>query len=149
MSGHQLFWVTPNLRSKIFQNFFLYQVFWTEFFIGWSGPTFFGHAKFETKLISGIFHLQRTVDSEFFRGSVRAQIFFGHVNFEVKIFQNFFIDRTLWTLNFSQRVSGHQLYLVTPILKSKKIFGFFSIIDHCGLWIFCRGCLDTNFFWSH
>ena len=47
---------------------------------------FFGHSKFEVKKFSEFFHLQSTLDSEFFRGGVRAPTFLGHAKFEVKIF---------------------------------------------------------------
>ena len=45
------------------------------------GTNFFGHAKFEVKNFSELFHLQSTLDSELFRGGVGAQTFFGHTNF--------------------------------------------------------------------
>ena len=56
----------------------------TEFFRGGSEATFFGHVKFEVKNFLEFFHLQSTLDSEFFRGGVWAPIFFGHTKFEVK-----------------------------------------------------------------
>ena len=79
-------------------------------------PTFFSHSKFEVKKFSEFINLQSTVDSEFYRGgvraptflvtqnlskkffgifsftncsSVRAPTFFGHAKFEVKTFSEF------------------------------------------------------------
>ena len=81
---HQLFLVMLNLKSKFFRNFFFYRALWTEFFRWGSGPTLFGHAKFETKNFLEYFCLQSTLDSKFFRGGVFAPIFLGHAKFEVK-----------------------------------------------------------------
>ena len=48
---------------KIFWNFFVYRVLWTEFFRGgdWK-PTFFDHTEFEVKNILEFFCLQSTVN---------------------------------------------------------------------------------------
>ena len=62
-SAHQLFLVTLNLRSKCFENFFLYYVLWT---LNLSGdvqaPIFFGHAKFEVQIFSEFFLLLSTLN---------------------------------------------------------------------------------------
>ena len=53
VSGHQLFLVTLNLRSKIFQIFLIYRVQWMMNFLeGSLGTNFFGHPKFEVKNFS-------------------------------------------------------------------------------------------------
>ena len=134
MSKYQLFLVMLNWRSKIFRNFLVYRVSWTlNFSEGVSRHQLF----LVTLNFLEFFHLQSTLDSELFRGGVWAATFFGHATFEVKIFRifwftehsglsifermcvgsnffwshsifwNFFIYRALWTLNFSEGVSGH------------------------------------------
>ena len=67
------------------------------------------------------------------------------LNLRSKVFWNFFIYRGLWTLNFSEGVSGYQLFLVMPNLRW-KFFRNFLITEHSGLWIFQIGCWGTNFF---
>ena len=47
------------------------------------------------------------------------------LNLRSKIFRNFFVYRVLWTLNFSEGVSGHHLFLVTLNLRSKIFWNFF------------------------
>ena len=81
-SGHQLFLVTLNLRSKIFRNFFIYRVLWNLNCSqrGLWAPTFFGHAKFEVKNFENFF-VYRVLWTEFFRGGVGALIFFDHTEF--------------------------------------------------------------------
>ena len=41
------------------------------------------------------------------------QLFLVMLKLGSKIFRNFFVYRIPWTLNFSEKVSGHQLFLVT------------------------------------
>ena len=60
------------------------------------------------------------------------------LNLRSKIFWNFFVYRVLWTLNFSEGVSLHQLFLATLNLKS-KIFQNFLV--YRVLWI-------LNFFYG-
>ena len=49
-----------------------------------------------TSFLEFFFYIQSTLDSEFFRGDVRAPTFFSHTNFEVKIFSEFFhLESTL------------------------------------------------------
>ena len=95
-SRHQLFLVIPNLRSKSFQNFFLYCMLWTQFFRGGSGPTFFGHTKFEVKKFSELFPLPSTLDSEFFGWGSKQKFFWVIPNLRPKIFQKIFIYQELW-----------------------------------------------------
>ena len=66
-SGHQLFLIMPNLRSKIFLDFFhLQSAVDSEFLrLGVWVPTFFGHTKFEVKNFSEFFNFQSAVDYEF------------------------------------------------------------------------------------
>ena len=45
------------------------------------GTNFFGHAKFEVKNFSELFHLQSTLDSELFRGGVGAKTFLVTLTF--------------------------------------------------------------------
>ena len=61
LSGHQIFLAMPNLRSKIFFEFFPLKSALSEIFRGGSGPTFFDHVKFETKNFFGIFLLYRVL----------------------------------------------------------------------------------------
>ena len=44
-------------------------------------PNFFHHTKFEVNIFLEFFHLQITLDSEFFREGVRAPTFLGHTKF--------------------------------------------------------------------
>ena len=61
--------------------------------------TLLGHAKLEVKIISEFFHLQSTLDSEFFRGDVWGRTFFGHAKFEVKNFSEIFQLQSTMYLN--------------------------------------------------
>ena len=72
-------------------------------------PTFFVHAKFEVKNFSEIFHLQSTLDSEFFRGGVKAPTFFGHTKF----FGIFFLQSTLDSELFSGGGLGMTFFWLT------------------------------------
>ena len=96
-SRHQHFLVMLNLRSKNFQNFFIYRALrtlnfleggvWYQLFLERGlvqAPTFFGHAKLEVKNFLELFHSQCTLDSEFLRGGVWAWTIFGHAKFETK-----------------------------------------------------------------
>ena len=85
-SGHQLFFIMPNLRSKNFQNLFIYRVLWTEFVRGVSGPTFFGHAEIETKKFFIYWALWTLNFSEDGSGPT----FFHHSKLEVKNFFGIF-----------------------------------------------------------
>ena len=59
------------------------------------------------------FHLQSTLDSECFRGDVRAPTFFGHAKFEVKkFFGTFSFTEHSGLLIVQGKGSGHQLFLV-------------------------------------
>ena len=73
---------------------------------------------------SEFFYLHSTVDSEFFQGGVWAN-FFINAKFDKKFFWNFLIYSVLWTLNFSQGGSGHQVSLVMLNLRSKVFHNFF------------------------
>ena len=84
--------------------------------------------------------------SELFRGGgVCAPTFFGHAKFEVKNFQNFFIYRVLWTLNFLEGVSGHQVFLVMTNLRS-NFFRKFLIYRTLLMLNFLQRGLGTNLF---
>ena len=86
--------------------------------MGCLGTNFFGHTKFEFKNLSQFFHLQSTLDSELFRGGGSAHKLFSFMlNLRSKNFHNFFFYRVVWTVNFSEVVSGHQLFLVTLNLR--------------------------------
>ena len=138
--GYQLFLVMLNLRSKTFQNFFIYGGVWTvNFSEGVSSHQLF----LVTLNFLEFFHLQSTLDSELFRGGVRAPTFFGHATFEVKNFQNFLDYRALWTLNFSEDVSGQQLFLVT--LNFLEFFHLQSTLDS----EFFRGSVWAPTFFIH
>ena len=142
-SEHELVLVMPNLRTNIFQNFFLYWALWTlNFFllgvcliinIFWScqiwGQKFFR-----------IFCLQSTLDSEFFFGwgCVWSSTFFGHAKFEVKNFLEFFCLQSTLDSEFFRGMG-----LSTNLFWSCQIWGqifftIFSFTKHSGLWI-CGG----------
>ena len=134
--NHQLFWSLLNLRSKSFQNIFLYQAVWTLNFSGRVGgwaPTVFCHTKFEVKTFSEFFHLQSALDSEFFRGGGVSghHLFLDTTNLRLKIFQNFFLYWALWSLNFF----WVGLCLIINIFWScqiwgQKFFRIFSLTEH-------------------
>ena len=74
-SGHQLFLVMLNLRSKFFC---LQSTLDSEFFRGdVQGPTFLGHTKFEVKNFLEFFQLHSTVDSELLMEGTLGTNFFG------------------------------------------------------------------------
>ena len=77
---------------------------------GICAPTFFGHMKFEVKNFLKFFHLQSTVDSEFFKRGFGHQLFLVMLTLMATNFQNFVIYRVLWTLNFSEGISGYQFF---------------------------------------
>ena len=119
------FLVMPNLRSKKFFGIFSltkHSALWI-FQRGVRAPNFSGHAKFETK---NFFHLLSTMDSEFFKGGIWDNIFWSLKIWGQKIFQNFFIYRALWTLNFTEG-SLSQLFIVMPNLRSKNFSEFFHL----------------------
>ena len=147
-SRHQLFLVMPNLRSKSFQNFFLYCMLWTQFYRGGSGPTFFGHTKFEVKKFSELFPLPSTLDSEFFGRGFKQKFFWVMPNLRPKIFQKIFLYQVLWSLKFSVRrliqaptFFGHAKFEVNN-------FQNFFIYNAPWTLNFSEEGLDTNFFWS-
>ena len=99
---------------------------WTlNFFQGGLGTNCFGHTKFEVKIVLEFFHLQSTVDSEFFAVGVWAPTFFGHAKFEVKTFLDFFNLQSTLDSEFFAAQSGHQLFFVTLNLRSKIFRNFF------------------------
>ena len=122
-SGHPLFWVTLNLRSDIFWNFFIYTVLWTLNFSQEVRPTtFFGHVEFEVKMFSEFFPLSSSLDSEFVGGGGSGhQLSLVMLNLRSKFFWNLFIYIVLWTLHFSEGVSGHQLFGDAKF-ETKKFF---------------------------
>ena len=121
--GHGKFEV-KNLR-----NFSIYRVLWTLNFSqgGFRHQLFLVTLNLRSKSFQSFFHLQSPLDSEFFRWDVRAPIFFGHTKFKVKKFRNFFIYRVLWTLNFSERVSGHHLFFGHAKFEVKTFWEFFYL----------------------
>ena len=126
-SRHQLFLVTPNLRSKIFWNFFpLPSALDTEFI----GVGMSGHTKFEVQIFWNFFSLPSTLDSEFVRG-VWAPTFFGHTKFEVKNFRNFLIYRALWILIFLQGGLGTNFFghAKFEVKKFSEFFPLTSTLD--------------------
>ena len=151
-SRHQLFLVTPNLRSKIFQNFFLYLALWFLNFISFreglvSALAFFGHSKFYVKNFSEFFPLPNTLDSEFFGEGGPNTNFFGHVKFENTMFQNFFLYQVLWTLNLSSGCPGTNFFWSCQIW-GPNFFRIFSVTEHSQLNILEGGVQIPNFF-SH
>ena len=79
-----------------------------------------------SKIFRNFFVLQRALDSEFFRGVVRAPTFFGHAKFEVKNFSEFFHLQSALDSEFVREgVSGYQLFLVMLNLRSKIFWNFF------------------------
>ena len=145
-SMHQLFLVMPNLRSKIFPNFFLYRELWTEFFRAGSRLTFFGHAKFETKRFFRSFSIYRALWTLNFWDRVsRHQLFLVILNLRSKFFWNFLIYRALWTLNFFIGGSGHQNFSGHTKFEVKNVSDFFHLQSTVDTEFFCRQIWTPNF----
>ena len=162
----------PNLRPKIFWNFFLYQALMTLKFYGgiWT-PTFFGNPKFDVK--------------NFFLYRVLCTLNFWVIsNMRSKILTELF--PLLNTQDFEFFREGEGLgtnFSWSCQIWGKKFFRIFSLTKRSGLWIYWRvvqaptffshskfevkhfweffpfpsalvsefvgaGCLDTNIFWS-
>ena len=73
------------------------------------------------------FSLQSTVDAEFFTEGSWHQHFLVMLNLRSKIFQNFFVYRVFWTVNFSELCPG------TNFFGHTKFFGISSFREHSGL----------------
>ena len=142
-SGHQLFFIMPNLRSKNFQNLFIYRVLWTEFVRGVSGPTFFGHAKIETKKFFIYWALWTLNFSEDGSGPT----FFVTSNLRSKIFSEFFHLHSTLDSEFFREGSLGTKFFESCQIWGENFFGISSFNKHCGLWICQRG-IQANFFWS-
>ena len=129
VSGPQLFLVTLNLRSQIFWIFFIFRALGT-LNCSWRGfwaQTFFGHAKFEVKNFSEIFHLQSALDSEFFRGDIWGPTFFGHAKFEVKnLQQSFHLHSSQDSGLFRGGGSAHQLFFGHAKFEVNNLSQFFN-----------------------
>ena len=136
-SGHQLFLVMPNVRSKIFWNFFIYTALWTlNFFIGRSGhQIFLVTLNFRPKILQNFF-LYQALWTEFFRGR-SGPTFFGDAKFDLKKFSEFypllsaldsefFWGRGVW----ASTIFGHAKFEV-------KIFSEFFILQNA---------MDSEFF---
>ena len=101
------FLVTPNLRSKIFQNFFLYLALWSLNFSWFQG-----------------------------KGWSRHQLFLVMPNLQSKIFQKFFLYQVLWSLNFSSfGVCPGTNFVWSLQIWGQKFFRIFSFTWLSGLWI--------------
>ena len=116
-----IFWSHQIWVLKVFRifSFTKHSGLWSFQWEDWSGfHTFFGHTKFEVKNFSELFWLWSALDSEFVSG-VWVPTFFGHAKFD-------------WTLNFSEEVSGHQLFLVTKFEVTKFFRPFYYLTS--ALW---------------
>ena len=93
-SGHQLFLDMLTFEVKNFSEFFhLQSGLDSEFFRGGSGPTFFGHTKFDTKKIFWIFFVYRAFWTlKFLQGGVGSehQLFLVMLNLRSKFILEFF-----------------------------------------------------------
>ena len=91
---------------------------------------------------------------------LRDQHFLVMLNLRSKIFQNFFIYRALWTLNFLEGGVWVPTFFVEGIgpgtnifwsceIWGEKFFKFFSFTNHSRFWIYQgRRVVWSNFFWS-
>ena len=138
----------PNLRPKIFWNFFLYRLLWTLNLLegGVSRhQLFFGHSILEVNKFSKFFPLPSILDSEFVRGCQKGTSFFLVMpNLTLIIFQNIsFTECSRLNVQIPTFFWSCQIW-------DQKFFGIFSFTKCSWLWNFLgRGvCLDTNFFWS-
>ena len=146
-SVQQLFLVILNLSSKFVWNFLLYQALWTEFFRGGSGPTFFGHGKFETKKFCGIFSITEHSERNFLEGGL-GKFFLVMPNLTpTNCLKFFYLQSTVDSKIFAGDGFGDQLFFIMPNLRSKIFWNFFL---YQALWTeFSRGGVWANFFWSH
>ena len=130
MSGHQLFLVTLNLRSKICRNFLIYRALWTlNFWLregGGSGQKLFLLTlNLKSKFFWNFLIYRVLCTLNFSQGGIWAPSFFGHAKLEVKNFLEFFyLQSTLDSEFFTGRGSGYQLFLVMLNLRSKNCLNF-------------------------
>ena len=130
--GINSFWWHQNLDQKLLGFFPLPSAL--DWICQWgSGPTLFGHTKFQTKNFFGIFSFTEHSWLLIFHRGIWANFFWSLQIWSQRIYQNFFIYWALWTLNFSEGGSGHQLFLVKPNLKPKIFSEFFSFHECSGL----------------
>ena len=143
----QFFLVMLNLRSKLFQNFFNLHSILNSEFLGGRGSghqSFFGHAKFEVKIFLEFFSFTKHSGLNFSEGV--WENFFGLSQiWDQTNFWNFFVYWVLWTPNFLQGESGHQLFLVTLNLRANIFQNFFF---YRAFWTLNLSGEGTNFFSS-
>ena len=96
--------VTVSLRSKIFENFFVYRMLWTSNFL----HGVFGHQlclvtqNLRTQIFQNFFIYRVLWTLNLSKGVSGHQLSLVTLNLKSKIFWNFFIYIALWTLDFSQ-----------------------------------------------
>ena len=104
--------------------------------LGVWAPTFFRHTKFEVKNFTEFFHLQSTLDSEFFiRVGSGHQLFLIMQNFRSKIFREFFHLQSAVDSEFLRLGVWVPTFFGHTKFEVKKFSEYFSFIE--------------QFFWSH
>ena len=150
--GINFFWSCQIWGQKLFGIFsFTEHCVCSNFQRGVWAPNFFCHTKFEVKNISEFFHLQSTVDSEFFTGRGQGtnncwshQLFLVMPNLKPKSFSEFFnLESALDSEFFAGGIWAPTFFGHTKF--EVKNFSEFFHWQCCGLWIFWQGGQGTNF----
>ena len=107
----------------------MYKGLWTlNFSEGVSGhELFLVTPNLRPKYFLEYFCLQRSPDSEFFRGDVRAPTFFGHAKFEVKNFFEFFNSQSAVDSQFFTRQIRGPTFFGHTKLEVKSFLEFFPL----------------------
>ena len=143
-SGNQTFLVIPNLKPKVFSEFFslLTTLDWN--FRAGVQANFFWSCQISGQIFFQNFFISKTLDSKFFRGGVWAPYFLGNAKFEVKISFRIFIYQALWTLNFLEGGLDANFFWSRQIRNQKFFRNFFCLLKTLA-WISQRECLGQLF----
>ena len=124
--GINFFWWHQNLDQKLLGFFPLPSAL--DWICQWgSGPTFFGHTKFQTKNFFGIFSFTEHSWLLIFHRGIWANFFWSLQIWGQRIYQNFFIYWALWTLNFSEGGVWASTIFGQAKFETKNFFGIFFI----------------------
>ena len=144
----------PNLKSKNFQNFFLYQVLWTLNFLEGAPRTniILVTPNLRPKMFQNffIYRVLRTLNfSE--RVGVQAQNFLGYGKFETKNFSELFHSQSTLDSEFFIRGGPDTNFFWSHQIWGQYFFGIFWSLTRAALdceFFGESGGLGTNFFWS-
>ena len=151
-SGHKIFLFMPNLRSKIFWNFFLCRTFWTLNFLEVSSrhQLLLVTPNLRSKFFQNFFPYRALSTLNFLEGQSRHQHFLVMPNYTSKNFQNFFLYWVLWTEFFGKRGTGTNFFGHSKF-QVKNFSEFFPLLRALWLFIFYgeRGYVWIPTFFGH